>query len=133
MKKDKYKFKLNKPAEGKNNRRCISTVYFGPWNYNRRQRIRGLKFRWFPYGELKNKFGIKYFDHMTTHVDDNGIAVVESQPYQSVANVIKELKPYCDAYGINIQFGESDWAPGSTISIEFRDMKVIYEKKNNVD
>lgn len=114
----KYKFKLDKPAIGKIKRSLVSTTFFGSWRSPRVQRVRGLPFRWFPYGELKKE--IDLLDHLTKHFDIDGNAVIEAQPYSTIETAVKILEPICNKYNIGFRVSnDSDWNPGCTISILF--------------
>jgi len=121
---NKYQYKLDKPAEGKNRRVILRSTHFGGWDKPRIERVRGLKYRWFPLSEFKKIPG-HWLDHGTVHIDNEGNGIIEIQPYKSEQNAIDELSVFCEDYGIEMSFYESDWAPGGAISIEFKKKKDV--------
>lgn len=118
---NKYQYKLDKPVEGKNRRSVLRSTSFGGWDRPRIERVRGLKYRWFPLSEFKQIKG-HWLDHATVHIDDEENGVIETQPYMTKEEATAELSGFCKEHGIKMSFHESDWAPGMAISIEFKRM-----------
>lgn len=119
MRHDKYI--LAKNAYGKAKRKvALQKPFKNRVGFGYITRIKGLSHRWFPYSEARDAFGHKYFDHMTTHFDLDGTPVVESQPYCTEEEAKEALTHFCESYDLEMSFGQSDWNPPATISIEFR-------------